>query len=247
MADSEGAGGHLPADGLHADRVQGAWGTADDHPVVVKAHKELTRLLHPEDGDTIRIAAVRVAGVGHGVSPCTRWPRFGLAMPTSRSGPAGDGVAAGRRRSASPATGSENVGKHVEPSGWFFEFENPHYPDTDDTAMALHVPQTSRRRRGDRGRASGACEFLQGVPERRRRVGGVRQDARTGRCWSTSRSPTHNAMQDPSCPDIAGRVLESLGHNGCSRSPHEAVRPPGDRLPPRAARTPAARGGAGGA
>jgi squalene-hopene/tetraprenyl-beta-curcumene cyclase len=24
----------------------------------------------------------------------------------------------------------------------------------------------------------------------------------------------HNAMQDPSCPDIAGRVLESLGHNG---------------------------------
>ena len=26
----------------------------------------------------------------------------------------------------------------------------------------------------------------------------------------------HNAMQDPSCPDIAGRVLESLGYNGCS-------------------------------
>jgi squalene-hopene/tetraprenyl-beta-curcumene cyclase len=24
----------------------------------------------------------------------------------------------------------------------------------------------------------------------------------------------HNAMQDPSCPDIAGRVLESFGHNG---------------------------------
>ncbi len=24
----------------------------------------------------------------------------------------------------------------------------------------------------------------------------------------------HNAMQDPSCPDIAGRVLEALGHNG---------------------------------
>ena len=23
----------------------------------------------------------------------------------------------------------------VEPSGWFFEFANPHYPDVDDTAM----------------------------------------------------------------------------------------------------------------
>jgi squalene-hopene/tetraprenyl-beta-curcumene cyclase len=24
----------------------------------------------------------------------------------------------------------------------------------------------------------------------------------------------HNAMQDPSCPDITGRILEALGHNG---------------------------------
>jgi squalene-hopene/tetraprenyl-beta-curcumene cyclase len=33
----------------------------------------------------------------------------------------------------------------------------------------------------------------------------------------------HNAMQDPSCPDIAGRVLESLGHCGFSTA-HPAVR-----------------------
>ncbi len=25
----------------------------------------------------------------------------------------------------------------VEPSGWFFEFSNPHYPDVDDTAIVL--------------------------------------------------------------------------------------------------------------
>ena len=31
----------------------------------------------------------------------------------------------------------QHAAKDVEPSGWFFEFANPHYPDTDDTAMAL--------------------------------------------------------------------------------------------------------------
>ncbi len=34
----------------------------------------------------------------------------------------------------------------------------------------------------------------------------------------------HNAMQDPSCPDIAGRVLEGLGHCGI-RLDHPAVGP----------------------
>ena len=34
----------------------------------------------------------------------------------------------------------------------------------------------------------------------------------------------HNAMQDPSCPDITGRVLEGLGHCGI-RLDHPAVRP----------------------
>src|SRR5207237_9451492 len=33
----------------------------------------------------------------------------------------------------------------------------------------------------------------------------------------------HNAMQDPSCPDITGRVLECLGHCGLTTR-HPAVR-----------------------
>jgi squalene-hopene/tetraprenyl-beta-curcumene cyclase len=33
----------------------------------------------------------------------------------------------------------------------------------------------------------------------------------------------HNAMQDPSCPDITGRILEALGHNGFGKL-HDAVR-----------------------
>jgi squalene-hopene/tetraprenyl-beta-curcumene cyclase len=33
----------------------------------------------------------------------------------------------------------------------------------------------------------------------------------------------HNAMQDPSCPDITGRILEALGHNGFIKL-HDSVR-----------------------
>ena len=40
----------------------------------------------------------------------------------------------------------------------------------------------------------------------------------------------HNAMQDPSCPDITGRVLECLGHCGLTAD-HPAVRR-GDRVHP---------------
>ncbi len=105
-----------------------------------------------------------------------------------------------------------NVGKHVEPSGWFFEFENPYYPDTDDTAMAL----TSLRRLG--GPAAKAA-IGRGVPwllAFQNGDGGWAAFDKTRHREVLEHIPfaDHNAMQDPSCPDIAGRVLESLGHNG---------------------------------
>ena len=32
-----------------------------------------------------------------------------------------------------------NVKQAVEPSGWYFEYNNAFYPDVDDTCMALMV------------------------------------------------------------------------------------------------------------
>ena len=113
---------------------------------------------------------------------------------------------------------------NTEPSGWAFEYSNDFYPDIDDTAMVLlalgHVEASDRpaqqachRRALDwliamQGKDGGWAafdadnnwEFLNGVP-----------------------FADHNAMLDPACPDITGRVLEALAAHGIAGS-HGSVR-----------------------
>ncbi len=104
---------------------------------------------------------------------------------------------------------------NTEPSGWAFEYNNEHYPDIDDTAMVLlalskmqgtkpaaqraTVERAIRWLRDMQGRDGGWAafdvdnnwEFLNNVP-----------------------FADHNAMLDPNCADITGRVLEGLAANG---------------------------------
>ena len=111
----------------------------------------------------------------------------------------------------------------IEPSGWAFEYTNEFYPDIDDTAMVMlalsgarasdPVAQRACHRRAldwllamesnDGGFAAfdadNNWEFLNGVP-----------------------FADHNAMLDPSCADITGRVLEALAAHGLGRK-HPAV------------------------
>ena len=102
--------------------------------------------------------------------------------------------------------------RQIEPSGWFFEFENPHYPDTDDTAMAV---MSLKRLGGEKAKAAVArgVQFLLAFQNS---DGGWAAFDKTESRPILEAIPfaDHNAMQDPSCPDITGRVLESLGHNG---------------------------------
>ena len=112
----------------------------------------------------------------------------------------------------------------VEPSGWYFEFANEFYPDIDDTAQVLLALVRSKASDGlkqeaclqravnwllamqgkDGGWAAfdvdNNWEFLSGVP-----------------------FADHNAMLDPTCPDITGRVLEALAAAGI-KNDHPAVR-----------------------
>jgi squalene-hopene/tetraprenyl-beta-curcumene cyclase len=113
---------------------------------------------------------------------------------------------------------------HTEPSGWAFEYTNEFYPDVDDTAMVMLAlsrieatelsAQKACHRRAldwlmamqskDGGWAAFDVDnnwaFLNGVP-----------------------FADHNAMLDPSCADITGRVLEALAAHRISRE-HPAVR-----------------------
>ncbi|MDQ2840968.1 MAG: squalene--hopene cyclase [Acidobacteriota bacterium] len=99
----------------------------------------------------------------------------------------------------------------AKPSGWAFEFNNEFYPDVDDTAMvllALNKAQGSDEasQRACMQRAIDWLLVMQGKDG-----GWAAFDVDNN--WNVlSNVPfaDHNAMLDPSCPDITGRVLEAL-------------------------------------
>jgi squalene-hopene/tetraprenyl-beta-curcumene cyclase len=122
----------------------------------------------------------------------------------------------------------------LEPAGWFFEYSNGFYPDTDDTAMVL----MALAKGGGTGEGSGVSQNGNGhassltpdpsplAPAQQRGVRWLLGMQNRDGGWAAfdrginrellTRVPfaDHNAMLDPSCPDITARVLEALGHYG---------------------------------
>jgi squalene-hopene/tetraprenyl-beta-curcumene cyclase len=115
------------------------------------------------------------------------------------------------------------------PGGWFFEYHNEFYPDVDDTAMVLialsAIQGTEDRGQGTGGRGScpataASQRGISAACERARRWMLAMQNRDGG--WGAfdkdndaeflCRVPfaDHNAMIDPSTPDLTGRVMESL-------------------------------------
>jgi squalene-hopene/tetraprenyl-beta-curcumene cyclase len=101
--------------------------------------------------------------------------------------------------------------KGVPPAGWFFEYENAFYPDTDDTSMVLiALARTGRKHHAAAARAVNWLRAMQN------RDGGWAAFDRNIDNDVLTKVPfaDHNAMLDPSCPDITARVLEALSHYG---------------------------------
>ena len=105
--------------------------------------------------------------------------------------------------------------------GWFFEYANPHYPDVDDTAMVAMALSRAGGEAADAAVGRGIDWLLAMQND----DGGWAAFDHTNDRPILEKIPfaDHNAMQDPSCPDIAGRVLECLGHNGFTAD-HPVVR-----------------------
>ncbi|MEX2260960.1 MAG: squalene--hopene cyclase [Bryobacteraceae bacterium] len=112
----------------------------------------------------------------------------------------------------------------TEPSGWYFEFSNEFYPDIDDTAMVL---LTLSRCRATDSTAQKACaeRAVRWLLAMQGRDGGWAAFDVDNNWEFLSKVPfaDHNAMLDPSCADITGRVLEALCAFGFDRE-HPAVR-----------------------
>ena len=113
---------------------------------------------------------------------------------------------------------------NLEPSGWAFEFANEQYPDIDDTAMVLMALMHAK---ASDPKAQERCErravnWLLGMQSK---DGGWAAFDVDNDWQLLNRVPfaDHNAMLDPTCPDITGRVLESLFRRGFNEE-HPAIR-----------------------
>ncbi|GAB4360440.1 MAG: squalene--hopene cyclase [Bryobacter sp.] len=113
---------------------------------------------------------------------------------------------------------------NLEPSGWYFEFANEFYPDIDDTAMVLIGLDKAKASNPTAQQASArrAVNWLLGMQGKD--GGWAAFDVDNN--WNFLADvpfADHNAMLDPACPDITGRVLDGLVRHGVSPS-HEAIR-----------------------
>ncbi len=177
-------------------------GYPPEHPVRMEAQRQFDRLLTDEEGRFF-------------YQPCFSpvWDT-GIAMQAlGESGFAGseplERAAAWLLQREIRRRGDWSFKRpRLEPSGWCFEFRNDWYPDVDDTAQVLlglaasraSVPSEVKHR---------AVAWLKGMQSA---DGGWAAFDADNNWQFLNQAPfaDHNAMLDPTCPDITGRVLEAL-------------------------------------
>jgi squalene-hopene/tetraprenyl-beta-curcumene cyclase len=193
-------------------------GYAEDHPVRAEALRQFNNLM-VDDGERFFF------------QPCfspvwdTGIAAYALAQPGEAAGGSSLRLAADwmlareiRRK------GDWSVKRpNTEPSGWAFEYSNEFYPDIDDTAMVMLALSEVR---GSDATAQKAAQKrgLDWLLAMQSRNGGLAAFDADNDWEFLSHVPfaDHNAMLDPACADITGRVLEALAANGLDRS-HPAV------------------------
>jgi squalene-hopene/tetraprenyl-beta-curcumene cyclase len=111
---------------------------------------------------------------------------------------------------------------NVEPSGWVFEFANDHYPDIDDTAYVLMALSHSRASQGHDACVKRAVNWLLAMQSSDGGWAAFDVD-NNWNMLSAVPFADHNAMLDPTCPDITGRVLEGLMASGVDKN-HPAIK-----------------------
>jgi len=115
----------------------------------------------------------------------------------------------------------------AEPGGWYFEYANEWYPDTDDTAEVLTALSRVRfpgeaEDLARQGAVARGLAWLLAMQNRDGGWGAFDKDC-DNEVLTYIPFADHNAMIDPSCEDITGRALEALHAIGVPAG-HSAVR-----------------------
>ena len=107
---------------------------------------------------------------------------------------------------------------NTEPGGWYFEFANEFYPDTDDTAQVLLALSKvdNPRERYQYQVCQRAIEWEMAMQCRNGGWGSFEKD-NTKMIFQYIPFADHNAMLDPPTADITGRLLEMLAAYGYTR------------------------------
>ena len=113
--------------------------------------------------------------------------------------------------------------KDAEPGGWYFQFRNEFYPDIDDTAQVLLGLMQVDMGPEEPEKKSGFDRGLNWMLKMQSRDGGFSSYDKDNNKRFLNKVPfsDHNAMLDPTCADITGRVCELLGRLG-----YDPKRPP---------------------
>ena len=105
--------------------------------------------------------------------------------------------------------------RDAEPGGWAFEFRNDFYPDIDDTAFVLMALEGVSY--SDQPRLARAIDVgMKWMVSMQNKDGGWGAFDRDNDRTFLNNIPfaDHNAMLDPSSPDVTARVIECLGRFG---------------------------------
>jgi squalene-hopene/tetraprenyl-beta-curcumene cyclase len=215
MEHSDGLGAIYPPM-MYSVMALDALGFAKDDPVRVEAVRQFNHLMM-DDGERFFF------------QPCFSavWDTAIAAYALGQSEPGHPAVASAAEWLVAREIRSKGDWAVKRPnavsSGWAFEYNNDFYPDIDDTAMVLLALSEARTNSA----AQQACHRrgIDWLLNMQSRDGGwAAFDADNN--WSfLSDVPfaDHNAMLDPTCPDITGRVLEALAAHGIPQT-HPAVR-----------------------
>ena len=212
-----------------------ALGYRRNHPVIHRAERELDEFFIEDDAtDSIRIQpcfspvwdtgiaqyALADCGLTDADDAVHRSSKWLLSKECKHVGDWADNITSRvRPRDGNPSS------LHVDataPFGcWYFEYANAWYPDCDDTAMVA----MALCRAGGPEEIEAGKRGVQWLLAMQNDDGGWAAFDKTRHRQILEYTPfaDHNAMQDPSCPDITGRVLECLSWHGY-RNDHSAVK-----------------------